>query len=91
MLEHTSDVYLHSNDDRSPKERITDLESKVESIIQILSKISAGMEITNQFMDNQNMINQVLVTHHKLLTNLSEAVDLISNFIPRIKQECIND
>ena len=87
----TNDMYLHNNDGSPPKERISELEAKVESIIQILSKISKAMDITNQFMDNQNKINHEIVTHHELLTNLSEAVDLISNFIPRIKPECIND
>lgn len=94
MVEYRSDEDFCGNG-RSTNMRIADLETKVESIIQILSKISAGMDITNQFMVNQNKINDKFsenhARHEKLLTNLCESVDLISHFIPRIKPEAIND
>jgi hypothetical protein len=100
MVEHTSDVYLYNNvgDGRPPKERISDLEAKVESILDILGRINKAMDITHKFMDNQCKINDEVEKHHEILedyqdliSNISESVDLISNFIPRIKPECIND
>jgi hypothetical protein len=91
----TNDMYLHSEDNRPLKERISELETKVESILLILSEVSKAMETTYNYMNNQNKINDKFndnhARHEKLLTNLCESVDLISNFIPRIKPEAIND
>lgn len=82
MVEHTSDVYLHNNDDISSKDRISNLESKLKNLQLILEEVGIALETTYKYMENQNNINDRLCEnyerHERLLINLSESVKLLT-------------
>lgn len=72
----TNDMYLYNNDGRPPKERISDLEAKVESMRLLLDEVSQALTTIYKFIDNQNSIDEqvsdILTQHHSQILKLIE-------------------
>lgn len=69
-------MYLYNNDGRPPKERISDLEAKVESMRLLLDEVSQALTTIYKFIDNQNSIDEqvsdILTQHHSQILKLIE-------------------